>query len=162
MSHGNIIQCDVQKYDDSVQKYECLLLFQDNFSYQCYLTRDDILSLQEDILSRTHEKDTLRKFSPQTDFANRIEYVSKKTNVHAPVYSSPPVVQPAPVKRPSSVEDLYNARENINGGKSIAHRMSLKEYAEANPQRTRLLNGKLFTPELIKKTERGGVPEALQ
>lgn len=170
MSHGQVVQCDVHKYDESVARYECVLLFEDGFRYQCLMTRDDILALQHDITSRISvgKSDTLSKFSPQmenstTDFANRMDYVSRKANVHAPVHATPITSSAAsPVKRPSTAQDLYDARETINSGKSVGHQMSLKEYAEANPQRTRLLNGKLFTPELIRKTERGGIPEALQ
>lgn len=156
-NHGAIVRVDVSRFDESVGKYECFLTFEDSFEYDCFLTKQDIIRLQSDISSRINvaeEKDTLRKFSPLPrqqgtvgDFNNRIDQVARKAHDRSP---------------PTSREELYDARENINSGKSIGYRMSLKEFAQQNPQRTKLLNGKLFTPDLIRKTERGGIPEAFQ
>jgi len=39
---------------------------------------------------------------------------------------------------------------------------SLKEVSLATPNRTRLLNGKLFTKNLLLQTKEGGIPKALQ
>lgn len=153
VNHGAIKEVKVRRFDESFAKYDCVLVFEDGYQYEALLARDDIVQLQREICSRIgidDERDTLRKFSPlpktaASDFNNRIQHVARDA-----------------YQRTGGGGAGNNGgvmTHNVQQGKVM---MSLQDYAKANPQRTRLLNGKLFTPELIRQTQRGGVPEALQ
>jgi hypothetical protein len=116
-----------------------------------------------------------RTATAATDFNDRIDYVARKAQgvmqPSMPKEASRPMSmsQPAPpaATQQPQMEDMLAmqrqrfAQSSQDDKPNLQHR-TLREFGEMNPQRSRLLNGKLFTKELIYKTQRGGIPEALQ
>jgi hypothetical protein len=184
--HGPIKMLQVYSYIEALGKYDCATTFDDGFVLPSVRSRQQIIAMQLR-LSEAAEvaTESSRQFSPlprtataATDFNDRVDYVARKAQGVLQPSMNPggakrqnaapaPAVRPAPP--PMQDEILQMQRERFASGGSGAgnedkpgqHR-TLKEFAEMNPQRTRLLNGKLFTKELIYKTQRGGIPEALQ
>jgi hypothetical protein len=117
-----------------------------------------------------------RTATAATDFNDRIDYVARKAQgVMQPSMPKEPMRQQHKPMAPTTAtaaqqpafEDMLAmqrqrfAQSSQDEKPNLQHR-TLREFGEMNPQRSRLLNGKLFTKELIYKTQRGGIPEALQ
>lgn len=140
--HGEMIHFDVLDVDPNTGRFQCIATFADEFQHASLRTRAQVINAYHCMQAKE------KKQQNQDAVARRYTALPKPDGTPA---------QPFQVDRSHMMRELPAHLTTPN-----TSQMSLKDYARSTPQRNRLLNGKLFTKQLLGAIDPQAVPDAMR
>lgn len=149
--HGPLTDVQIVQFVEPLDKYECIFTFHDGFQMPTM---------------RSRESATRFNLWQQEKQQQQQQYRSNVTQQQQPLQQVSRAQMDANGRgeQQRQIESEQRQRQRIVNQRGVPQRgqQTLREYAEKTPQRTPLLNGKLFTKDLLLQTQQGGIPEALK
>ena len=146
--HGEMVHFDILDVDQQTGRYKCVATFADDFQHASMRTRAQVTNayfcMQTKEKKQQNNEAVMRRHTalPRPENGGHQQQPFEVDRSH--LMRTRPQQLPAHMSTPDM------------------NQMSLKDYARATPQRNRLLNGKLFTNQLLHTIDRGAIPDAMK
>ncbi len=146
--HGEMTQFEIIDIDQTTGRFKCVATFADDFQHASLRTRAQVANAQ--FVMQTREK----RQQNQDALLKRHSALPRPENGGR-------VTQPFEVDRSHVTRTSGQALPSHLVTPNL-NRMSLKDYARSSPDRNRLLNGKLFTRQLLGSIDHAAIPDAMK
>lgn len=153
--HGDMINFDIINVDSQTGRYHCVATFADEFQHTSLRTNAQVSNAL--LCTRARKNKQQQQEQQQKQFSNAVQrHNSALVKMEKIEQKLPFQVDRSHVMRTDQTQiPAHLQTPNMS-------RMSLKDYSQSTPQRNRLLNGKLFTQDLLRTIDRAAIPDAMK